>query len=183
MNFTPHEIDLIIQGKKTQVRFVVQDGDVDLVRPNAEDQLFIEDGHAYIKHRADETREITCVKHNDHIKWRVGCDYAVCEGVGKPGAWWNIYHKMWAFPEHDASQGHGWRPLRLRILNIRQEYLWKISEEDAEAEGATPELMTGSGATAIWSYQAGYIDLWNATHKDVPFADNPLVWVISFGIL
>lgn len=143
MLFKPEHIDLIIAWRKTQTRRVCKPGEkvnsVGLVR-------------------MVETAQ-------GRVKWRVGDDYAVQPGRGKPGAWYN-------------REPDDWRPLRIRLLDIRQERLQDISQEDVLAEIGAVEPFE---AKHLWQFY----EVWNAinTRAGDRWADNPLVWALTFEVV
>jgi len=88
-------------------------------------------------------------------------------------------------PAQHMKQEHS--RLTLLIKEIRVERLQDISEEDAIAEGFKNTFVGfqhpvyNPGRTANQDFEI----FWNATHKkpEEKFEANPLVWVISFGVL
>lgn len=91
------------------------------------------------------------------LKWQRGRTYAVQPGRGKPAV------------------------ARIRITDIRQERLQDISEDDARAEGyqPAPTVIAGlvPGMPLAW-----YEQVWRRINKrkGTRWADNPLVWVLTF---
>ena len=168
MYFKPEMITAIVEGRKTQTRRIVKLGE----------EI---SGYRYDLHG----ERILSVS-NGRIKWELDRTYAVCPGRGKPGVWWNELLdgvREWQ-PERPGIHNH-WRPFRIRITAIRRERLQDISEEDARAEGVEPQLMTGSGATAQYSYSSSYAVLWDRinTKPGTRWADAPDVWVLSFEVV
>jgi hypothetical protein len=102
------------------------------------------------------------------IKWTVGGTYAVQPGRTKPSV------------------------ARIRILAIRQERLQDISEEDAEAEGckATHPIISDEFGPQIPDpkpilARMRYAWLWDRINarKGTRWADDPLVWVLTFELV
>lgn len=66
--------------------------------------------------------------------------------------------------------------LWLEITDIDVERLQEISEVDAVAEGCAEESKNGVGRSAVDAFR----DLWCRLHGAASWAENPLVWVVSF---
>ena len=89
----------------------------------------------------------------------------------------------------DKDADRIWRPsifmprwasrITLEITDVRVERLQDISEADAEAEGATPQVVLPGDAV---SYVAGFYWLWDSINakRGYGWDRNPLVWVITF---
>lgn len=78
---------------------------------------------------------------NGRIKWQVGRNYAVQYGRGLPTVMWNFNHP-YALPYHMYGELKGqfigeveFKPLRIKLLDIRYEDVRNISHEDSLAEG------------------------------------------------
>ena len=67
----------------------------------------------------------------------------------------------------------------LEITNIRVKRVQEISEADAKAEGAEPEIVLPGDAT---SYVAGFYWLWDRINfkRGYGWEKNPWCWVIEF---
>lgn len=121
-------INKIISGDKTQTRRPIKEGET----------LTTIDG---LK---------TVLTPKGRIKWQVGRDYAVQYGRGKPMCW--IYkvigkneYGLVPYDLYQKKRGHGdtdgdfymkaWYPLRLKLLDIRQEDVRNITKQDAGDEG------------------------------------------------
>lgn len=102
----------------------------------------------------DDAGEHIVLTPSGRLKWRVGDDYAVSPGRGKPGVWVCFDHPCYGYDIWDGNDpvltdsglvdwrkiaaGQGYQPLRIRLLEIRREPLWAITEEGAVAEGCEP---------------------------------------------
>jgi len=65
----------------------------------------------------------------------------------------------------------------IRITDVRAERLWKITEEDAKAEGVTRP----PNYSLTHHYREWFKYLWNTIHKKKDrWEDNPWVWLYSF---
>lgn len=141
-----------------------------------------------------------------YIKWRVGKDYAVQPGRGKPAIWippegspiddplaeyvrkTESVRATWGPKVKEWLRSKGYREARIRIKEIRRERLRDISIEDCRAEGITKVL-------ARFAYE----QLWNSLYrKPYPlydddgnvvgylrcsWEDNPEVWVLEFEVI
>lgn len=69
--------------------------------------------------------------------------------------------------------------ITLEITGVRVERLQSISESDAIAEGAEPELVPPDGGSC--PHTEGFRTLWESINgKRAPWAANPWVWVVEF---
>ncbi|KKM69901.1 hypothetical protein LCGC14_1446220 [marine sediment metagenome] len=139
MIFTPEHIQKIVREAKTETRRIVKSG---------ERLIWCDDDnyHHFI------------LTPSGRVKWRVGQDYAVQPGRGKP------------------CYIHNGMPLRCKILRLSySESLQAISSVDAKAEG-----LNGFGDARL-----GYARLWDSINKQpgTRWNDNPMVWVIKFEVL
>ena len=160
------QVDEILSGQKTQTRRVVKPGEG----------------------MYEASLALTAA---GNVKWAVGKTYAVVPKRGLPGVWWKMvgtvalthngmheYHypsnpdaAAIALPVTRAElEKRGFRPLRIRILAIRQERLQDITEDDAKAEGV--------------SSKGEYAKLWNRINKrkGTRWSDNPMVWALTFEV-
>lgn len=172
MYFKPEMITAIVEGRKTQTRRI------------AAPMAWIE--RQPIPGAMREACPIESIGYANRLKWKVGNTYAVCPGRGKPGVWWNELLDCTREWQTERPGIHNrWRPLRIHITAIRRERVTEISEEDARAEGMEPQLVTGSGPTAQYSYVANYALLWDRinTRKGTRWNDDPWVWCLSFEVV
>lgn len=172
---------LILEGKKTQTRRLVKDGEYS----NRETSPKIRGYHAVI-HSVYTTK--------GKLKWIVGLSgksYAVQLGRGKPSLWFcpkcrSIYDPMespiWPeqgcnnvldVPRGDSMCGVRLEPLRIELTEIRKEKLLDISEEDAEKEG--------------FKSKKDYLEMFYNAFYDKPAwvigEWNPDVWVLNFELV
>lgn len=68
--------------------------------------------------------------------------------------------------------------ITLEITGVRVERLRDISEQCAQAEGATPATYAITPPDAI--YRVGYRHLWESLYGEESWQANPWVWVIGF---
>jgi len=106
---------------------------------------------------------------------------ATCDGIAKDnmkgGKW-----KPSIFMPRGASR------ITLEIVETRIERLQDISEEDAQAEGATPlrriDIAVHESLLSIqsdlYSHKIGYFKLWESINGPGSWDANPFVWVIEF---
>jgi hypothetical protein len=114
---------------------------------------------------------------------------------GRPGAWWcNTADGAWwdmNLPDigelDDWPCRDDWRPLRIRLLDIRQERVQEISEDDAWAEGCPWSRAMGqyNPAYEVLDPREWYANLWDSinTKPGTRWADNPEVWAITFEVV
>ncbi len=100
---------------------------------------------------------------NGTVKWAMGKQYAVCPGRGKPAIG------------------------RIRITAIRRERVQGISPDDCWAEGIsrTVGIFLRDGTSAL-DPVASFAFLWDSIYegqKGKQWADNPLVWVLTFEVV
>ncbi|NCB70077.1 MAG: hypothetical protein EOM47_14705 [Bacteroidia bacterium] len=69
----------------------------------------------------------------------------------------------------------------LRIKDVRIERLWKITEEDAKAEGA--EYFLWRIVNDPRPYVNGFASVWFAINGKASWNKNPWVWVVSFEVM
>ena len=146
----------IVTGRKTQTRRMVK----------ATEFILNEGG-------------VLSVRAANRLKWEVGRDYAVVQKRGEHALWWQQSAEgihfaqlgMNGFEHVDELEAAGYRPLRIRITNIRLEKLNDLSDANARAEG--------------YSYRREYRELWNSINKrpGTRWDDNPLVWVLEFELV
>lgn len=126
MIFKPELITEIVRGEKTQTRRPVKTGEV--LRQ-------VESPHGGYKPVG--------VYQNNRAKMLIGCDYAVVPGRGQAGILWSpeagvtITRDAYTLVQERTGETltQGFKPLRIRVLDIRCEDVRKISLEDVEAEG------------------------------------------------
>lgn len=75
--------------------------------------------------------------------------------------------------------------ITLEITIVRIERLDRITEEDAEAEGAAPAWLDADDnetvhAAAKPTYRQGFARLWRDINGDESWGTNPWVWVVEF---
>ena len=151
------QVDEILSGQKTQTRRVVKPGEG----------------------MYEASLALTAA---GNVKWAVGKTYAVVPKRGLPGVWWSdlylgsVSHPLVIEKPDAATQAYrietGWRPLRIRILAIRQGRLQDITEADAKAEGVADV--------------AAYRELWESINGKTPGARwdaNPTVFVLEFELV
>ena len=95
---------------------------------------------------------------------------------------------QWRDPE--LSEGVKWKPARympieaariwLEIEEVKVERLQDILEEDAKAEGVTPDIATDHPKGV---YYAAFSDLWTKINGNGTWISNPWVWVVKFKVL
>ena len=68
----------------------------------------------------------------------------------------------------------------LEIEEVKVERLQDISEEDAKAEGVSPDLATDHPKGV---YYTAFSDLWSKINGNGSWISNPWVWVIKFKVL
>lgn len=139
---------------------------------------------------------ITPIEREGWTDWRsvyaVGRTYSVQPGRGMRAVWYrNIGGKLQTIydPECPASVRQysrsalvfdGWSELRIKITEIRYQYLQDISPQDCIAELAYQHVMD-DGEGYRWSFRL----LWDRVHKNNPaeqWAANPLLWALSFTV-
>jgi hypothetical protein len=162
------QIDEILDGRKTQTRRVVKDGEYERLGASINDlpagvEAFFQFGTGPMvqgpKHLIDKIPIHSVVMPSGCLKWAVGRTYAIQPKRGAPGI----------------------KTHRIQITGIRQERLQDISETDVEAEGVGLQSWAAQG-NEQWPRTAGYAELWTSinTRKGVRWEDNPLVWVLEF---
>ena len=73
--------------------------------------------------------------------------------------------------------------IELEVSRVRVERLNRITEEDAEAEGAAPAWLDVDGETVNLcrpTYRQGFARLWRDINGDESWDANPWVWVVEF---
>lgn len=77
--------------------------------------------------------------------------------------------------------------INLLIKGVRVERLQDISERDAEAEGVTQRVYSGTAGYddhGIGSYCVAFRNLWDSINgKKAPWSSNPWVWIIEFEVV
>jgi hypothetical protein len=168
MQYTEKHVWDIFLGRKTMTRRVVKwhdsadgryvhcyhgDGFCRLAHEPSEPAIQADEGSIECAHHGidygciGQLKTITSVKvDGGNLKWRVGNDYAVVPGRGKPAAMWRgdelaLWDKSIGMPGcvwKTQRLADGWRELRHVITEIRREPLQAISGSDAIAEGCEP---------------------------------------------
>lgn len=120
------------------------------------------------------TAPIQAVYRGGPRHWAVGRDYAVQRKRARPGITYRTrFDGELVYAEGQPYDGFSWHPLRIRLQQIRVMCLQDIHEHDAVAEGCTPVeyRLTARGA---------FMQLWEDIHGDGAWAENPLVYALSF---
>lgn len=208
MLFTPEHIQMIAEGRKTQTRRVCKPGD-ELRQWDVDTPMVyhIDDGWCghegpepacypgRVKWRVGGTyavqpgRGLPTARVKDGRVWMYAPRFALAGGPS------------FDFPlEEWHKRTADWQPLRIRITNIRREHLQDISNDDAYEEGV---ICPGCGNTGWmllrpnnpWSGPSEhpcdcnpvkeYAKVWGRinTRKGTRWADNPLVWVLTFEVV
>ena len=184
----------IFDGKKTQTRRVVKQGD------EIEYGIPYYDGTGHFN-----DAPIFAVKRNGRLKWQFGKVYTVVPGRGRPAIYVTSNQHdqlipiesdaLWAQAKTDLFIADGkahpnaWmqnevgQPLRIRITAIRQERLQDISEADARAEGYKPGLTVIDNLVPNMPI-TWYQQLWRSINKTkgTRWEDNPLVFALTFEV-
>jgi len=190
-----HTWQRVIQGQKTQTRRLVKTGD-----------------QGWIYGLGFNGKPITYSAIIRNIpKERVICQidktYAVQPGRGKPALMVHWNHPchgidIWqaGLGELAAAAAQGYQEARIRIIEIRREFLQDITEADAIAEGVEhnwlgddcpPEYadewanyLGGDEDLPCFSARDSYATLWDSiyTRPGERWQDNPEVWVRVFEI-
>ena len=95
------------------------------------------------------------------------------------------------YVDSDGNERHGWKPsifmprwasrLLLEITDVRVERLQDISEEDARAEGVTPEYLGHNDPEGdAWECRRKFNDLWQSINGPDSWSANPWGWVVEF---
>lgn len=178
-------VHAILNGHKTQTRRICKNN----TPPYAQgDRLWVRETWSETE-LSDGTRVVA---------YRAGGCRGVNEAEGKK----YLMHK-WTWPIMAAPSERGWRPsihmprwcsrISLQVVHVRQERLQGISKADAIAEGVESldpslEFWANSQEEAkkvcfpnapLDSYKA----LWESINGPGSWRRNPLVWVISFGLI
>lgn len=79
------------------------------------------------------------------------------------------------------------RSVRLRIVRVRLEPLWDISEFDAIAEGCSdapnPDFDPDDPMDDLpYTFRAGFARLWSSIYGQASWDSNPFVWVVEFTV-
>jgi hypothetical protein len=171
----------ILDGKKTQTRRVVNE---------------LREGLCWQDKNGDECPVMVLqgdVDGPQRVKWQVGRTYAVQRKRGEPAIWWrNLYDtkivnagKPDRFPLSHSGRDT-WQQLRIRITDIRQERLHDITEGDAIAEGCEWSTYFDGVGERYKSPINEYAELWDSINektKGARWADNPLVWALTFEVV
>ena len=176
--FNAQEVQAIISGKKTQFTEVK-------VQPNS-DRNTTPAGFIFTGICGDGAKE-----NSRKCPYQVGQKIFCKESFSMSrGLEYHQCHDAWYWADGNPESGDWTKPkpaqhmkqehsrLILQIKDIRVERLKYISGEDAINEGF-------NYGTNLELCQLRFFENWNATHKkpEEKFEANPLVWVISFGVL
>jgi len=197
--FNTEMVKAILDGRKTQTRRLVKphyhDGDAGfnvVTMANTGAFCYIE---YYDEDERSTERRMNPPYNVDDILW---VRETWCKWWMPYGEWHYCYkasdqngNKRPTGPEYDdAWETIPWRPsihmpkeaarIFLRVTGVRAEHLSCITEDDAMAEGASPEPPFIANP-----YIRGFATLWNSTVKKADFPsygweENPWVWVIEF---
>lgn len=200
------QIREIIEGTKTQTRRIRKEGEV---------------AYAYSELYSDRNTTYTVMTRPPYeggrIKWQVGRQYAVQPKLGMP----QVYYKYVTsytgeleclFAHDETTYGgspldtaksktnwryelmlQGWKPLSIKITDIRCEPLQNITEADAIAEGIQT-VATMVPRTIYKDYLPNdrigtdrpidsYRTLWESINGDGSWDENPDVWVLDFEVV
>lgn len=207
------QVKEIMTGQKTQTRRIWNEGDWTFIC-----------GYRELPNERDQPIYSEICSAKNRIRYQREKDYAVIPKRGAPALWiapddslvydWRKL-AVERYRSDTSEMGmvellkrDGYRPLRIKITELRRERVQSISEEDAIAEGIALETKTGvhvSGnaqrgkldvrttyrfttsalpdrgfSSAVSAYQA----LWESINqkKGTRWADNPYVAVISFVV-
>jgi hypothetical protein len=174
MIYLPQHCLAIALGLKTQTRRLKQPGDM----------LEMRDGvNCVVQYTTGYPR--------GRVKWRVGQDYAVQPGRGKPGLWWRQNVRVTDGVDLIEPPTHisttmlvldGYSPLRPKLLDIREEVVQAISPDDAQSEGYPAEYDERiKEQLTVPSPVYWYANLWDSINRKpgTRWADNPIVWVLT----
>lgn len=158
MNFTPENAKKVMDGTKTQTRRIAKSQDFCLTLDGMDLCLSPEESIGF---KAHSVFSPTLLSNNR--KYEVGATYAVCPGRGKKAIG------------------------RIRVTAIRCEKVQDISADDCWAEGIsrTVGVFMRDGTSAL-DPVASFAVLWNSIYKGQKgkqWADNPLVWVLTFEVV
>lgn len=103
--------------------------------------------------------------------------YYKADGELRPKGWRGTWHPSIHMPKEVAR-------IWLRVTNVRVERLQKITDKDAEQEGAQPDYPFDY-AVDKWPNLEHFKEIWNSTIKKSDlyrygWDANPFVWVVSF---
>ena len=163
MIFRPDLAQLILEGRKTQTRRIVKDGDFPFTF----------------------RRKVVAVNRRGRLIWKVNdgtVDWLAEAGAGgfndgSRGGGCGSYRQ----PTYAVQPGRGKLAIgRIRFTAIRCENLGDISAADIEAEGFCRD--TGS---ADFLDPVAFRQVWDQLNPDKPYRwqDNPAVWVLTFVLV
>ena len=132
MLFKKELAEKIMTGEKTQTRRPIKDGEKLRVKESP----------------FGGVDPVAVMQGNGRTKMRVGGDYAVQYGRGKPCRWFNPETKIlmpWDDYQYSIEHGevhakwvfnqNGYKPMRIRVTDIRRVDVREINHADALAEG------------------------------------------------
>lgn len=171
------QIDEILRGEKTQTRRNV--------KPNEYGAIPLNNPSTY-----SLPANVQTVYSGTRRKWQVGRDYAVQPKRGAFGIEFYPAPRVaqWREMTPDRALDDRYRPVRIRITEIRMENLQDISRLDALAEGhpfnrpvTTDAEITPHPPEPLDWYRA----LWDSINarKGMRWEDNPDVWVLTFYLV
>lgn len=159
MLFRPDLAQLILEGRKTQTRRIVKDGDFPYTL----------------------SRTTKAVTRHGRLIWKVNdgtvdwlSKVGVGENYGSRGGGCAIYRQ----PTYAVQPGRGKPAIaRIRFTAIRSENLGDITAADMIAEGFGQD-----GCLPGWLH---FEDAWDLLHPSEPYRwqDNPAVWVLTFALV
>jgi hypothetical protein len=159
MLFRPELAQLILEGRKTQTRRIVKDGDW--------------------PYRLQ--RVVKAVNRHGRLIWKVNdgkidwlSEAGVGDNYGSRGGGCGMYRQ----PTYAVQPGRGKSAIaRIRFTAIRSENLWDITTADIIAEG-----FGQNGCLPGW---LDFKDAWDLLNPEKPYRwqDNPPVWVLTFALV
>lgn len=200
------QIEELLDGRKTQTRrvakmderVVLADGDIYSVADLAADPSFFNRSGDWDFWSSSKIMAVLIP--SGRTKWEVGRCQSIIPKRGRPALWlgpdgqivedwraeWVRLEKAGAFNHIEHAElitrenllyAVGYSQPWMRIERIRLEHVQDISEEDAKAEGASPDLRHLPSI----QYEAGYRNLWHSINarKGTRWEDNPLVFALD----
>lgn len=162
MIFRPDLAQLILEGRKTQTRRLVKDGD-----------------YPYTL-----LRVVKAVNRHGRLIWKVNdgtVDWLSMAGVGDNDGSRGGGCASYRQPTYAVQPGRGKAAIgRIRFTSIRSENLGDISDADIEAEGFCQDTGGPDFLDPVAFRQA-----WDRLNPNKPYRwqDNPPVWVLTFALV